>query len=82
MMNRNNDYLEGFFDDYNPENEDSNGNFEKRLRLSKLMKKLFKSVIQQNNTDAIPIKTVVEYKYIRDRIFDIVFEKFTSGERL
>ena len=60
MMNRNNDYLEGFFDDYNPENEDSNGNFEKRLRLSKLMKKLFKSVIQQNNTDAIPIKTVVE----------------------
>jgi hypothetical protein len=46
MMNRNNDYLEGFFDDYNPENEDSNGNFEKRLRLSKLMKKLFKSVIQ------------------------------------
>ena len=44
-MNRNNDYLEGLFDDYNPENEDSNGNFEKRLRLSKLMKKLFKSVI-------------------------------------
>lgn len=59
-MKRNNDYLEGFFDDYKSENEISNENFEKRLRLSKLMKKLFKSVIQQNNTDAIPIKTVVE----------------------
>jgi hypothetical protein len=44
-MNRNNDHLEGFFDDYKSDNDVSNDNFEKRLRLSKLMKKLFKSVI-------------------------------------
>ena len=83
MKNQNTDNLEGFFDDYKSDNlNDENESFEKRLRLSKLMKKLFKSVIQQNNTDSIPLKTVVEQKYIRDKIFDIVFEKFTAGQRL
>jgi hypothetical protein len=83
MKNHNTDNLEGFFDDYKSDNmHDTNEAYEKRLKLSKLMKKLFKSVIQQNNTDSIPLKTVVEQKYIRDKIFDIVFEKFTAGERL
>ena len=46
MNNQNSDNLEGFFDDYKSNNiNEENETYLKRLRVSKLMKKLFKSVI-------------------------------------
>lgn len=46
MKNQDSDNLEGFFDDYKSGNiNEVNETYLKRLRVSKLMKKLFKSVI-------------------------------------